>query len=114
MQRITITAVLVAGFAGSALAESPNAVPEALFVSTRARAEVKAELVAYQRAGVNPWSISYNPLRGFRSTGTREAVLAGYIASRDQVAAMTAEDSGSQLLRAAARSAPAARTLASR
>lgn len=114
MQRIVITAVLVAGFAGSALAESPLAVPQAPFVSTKTRADVRADLVAYQRAGVNPWSTSYNPLRSFRSTTTREAVMAEYVASRDQVEAMTGEDSGSQWLRTAAHPTPVARTLASR
>lgn len=114
MQRIIITAVLVAGFAGSALAESPLAVPQAPFASTKTRAEVQAEFVAYQRAGVDPWSIGYNPMHDFRSTTTREAVVAEFIATRGEVDAMTGEDSGSQWFRSAARAAPAARTLASR
>lgn len=115
MQRIVITAVLVAGFAGSAFAESPNAVPGAPFVSTKTVAEVQAELAAYQRAGVNPWSASYNPLRSFRSTNTRDAVTADYIAAREQVHAVTGEDSGAEWLRTAARPAPVpARALAGR
>ena len=61
----------MAGFAGAALAETPNAVPQAPFASTKTHAEVQADLAAYQRAGVNPWSASYNPLRTFRSTKTR-------------------------------------------
>lgn len=90
--------VLAASFAGSAFAESPNAVPEAAFTSSKSRAEVLAELQAYKQAGVNPWSTSYNPLRGFQSAGTREAVVAEYLASRDVVHALTGEDSGSAYL----------------
>lgn len=114
MQRIIISAVLLAGFAGSALAESPLAVPETPFVSTRTRADVQTELAAYQRAGVNPWSISYNPLRGFQSTSTREAVTADYVAARDQVHAMAGEDSGSQWMSTAAKPTPTVRFLAGR
>jgi hypothetical protein len=81
--------------AGSAFAESPLAVQPDPFTSTRTRAEVQAELHAYKQAGVNPWSISYNPLRSFKSAATREQVVADYIAARDQVAAISGEDSGS-------------------
>jgi hypothetical protein len=42
----------------------------------------------------NPSSIAYNPLATFESSRTRAEVRAEYIASRDEVAAMTAEDSG--------------------
>lgn len=90
--------VLAAAFAGSAFAESPLAVPEAAFTSTKSRADVLAELQAYKQAGVNPWSTSYNPLRGFRSATTRAAVVADYLASRDEVNALTGEDSGSAYL----------------
>jgi hypothetical protein len=115
MQRIVITAVLVAGFAGSAPAESSLAVPSAPFASTKTHAEVQADLAAYQKAGVNPWSASYNQLRGFRSTNTREEVTAAYMASRDEVHAMTGEDSGSGAQRTAtAQPARSVRTLAVR
>ena len=113
MQRIVITAILAAGFAGAALAETPNAVPEAPFVSAKTRAEVQAELAEYKRAGVNPWSIGYNPLRNFHSATTREAVTADYVAAREQVHAMTGEDSGAQSLRTVAQPAPVGRVLAS-
>jgi len=112
MQRIIITAVLAATCAGAALAETPNAVPEAPFVSTKTRAEVRAELAAYKSAGVNPWSISYDPLRDFRSTTSREAVAAEYLATREQMNAVTSEDSGSEWLRAAGMHAPAPRLFA--
>ena len=91
------TLALVAAAAGSAFAETPTVVNEA-FVSTATRAQVQAELAAYKKAGVNPWSISYNPLRGFQSELTREQVTADYVASRDTVAALTSEDSGSAYL----------------
>src|SRR4029453_1945451 len=114
MQRIIITAALVAGFVGSALAESPQAVPEAPFASTKTSAEVQGELADFHRAGVNPWSTSYSLLDAFRSSNTREAVTAAYVGLRNQVHAMYGEDSGSQGLRMAAQPSPAARTLASR
>jgi hypothetical protein len=68
------------------------------FNSVKTRAEVQAELSQFQKAGVNPWSIRYNQLAGFKSTTTRAQVQAEYIADRDQVAVMTAEDSGSSYL----------------
>lgn len=89
-----ILAVSAAAFAGGALAETPNAVPEAQFTSTKSRAAVQAELAQYKQAGVNYWSQFYNPLRNFQSTTTREQVTAGYIASRDEVAARNAESVG--------------------
>jgi hypothetical protein len=114
MQRIIVTTLFAAGFAGAALAESPLAVPEAPFVSTATRAQVQAELAEFQRAGVDPWATSYDQLAHFRSTKTREAVTAEYRLARDQVHAMNSEDSGSQSLRIAARLAPATRGLASK
>ena len=85
---------LASAFAGSAFAETPTVVDEP-FVSSKSRADVQSELGAYKKAGVNPWSTQYNPLRNFRSGVTREAVTADYIASRDVVRALGSEDSGS-------------------
>ena len=68
------------------------------FNGTKSRAQVQAELAQYKQAGVNPWSISYNPLNSFRSAKTRGQVTAEYLADRDAVAAFTAEDSGSAYL----------------
>jgi len=82
------------------------------FNSTRSRAEVQAELADYKKAGVNPWSISYNQLRGFQSTKSRAQVQAEYIAERDQVAVMTAEDSGSAYLSQVAATRQVGTTLA--
>lgn len=88
------SAALIVAAAGSAFAESPTIVKDD-FVSTRTRAEVLAELHAYKQAGVNPWSMSYNPLREFRSNTSRQQVVAEYLAGRDEVAAINGEDSGS-------------------
>jgi uncharacterized protein DUF4148 len=88
------SAALIVAAAGSAFAESPTIVKDD-FVSTRTRAEVLAELHAYKQAGVNPWSMSYNPLRDFKSTTSRQQVVAEYLAGRDEVAAINGEDSGS-------------------
>ncbi len=90
------TLTLAFAAAGSAFAESPTVDPG--FVSTKSRAEVQAELQAYKQAGVNPWSTSYNPLRGFKSTTTRAQVVAAYLADREAVAALNSEDSGSASL----------------
>ena len=91
-------ALLAAAFAGNALAESPNAGGAPAFTSSQSRDAVLAELAAYKRAGVNPWSMSYNPLRSFQSATTRDAVVADYLASRGEVRALTGEDSGSMYL----------------
>ena len=71
------------------------AVESTPFVSTRTQAEVRAELAQYKQAGVNPWSMSYNPLKYFHSAKARAQVEQEYLASRDEVRAITAEDSGS-------------------
>lgn len=103
MNRNAITAIaLAAAFAGNAFAEGPI-LEDAPFVGAKTRAEVQADLAAYKRAGVNPWSTSYNPLRGFVSTKSRAQVAGEYISARDQVAAFTSEDSGSAWLQAAQR-----------
>jgi hypothetical protein len=89
---------LAAAAAGHAFAESPLAGGELPAVGGKTRSEVQAELQAYKQAGVNPWSTSYNPLREFRGAASREQVVADYIAARDQVHALTGEDSGSAWL----------------
>jgi hypothetical protein len=88
------SAILIVAAAGSAFAETPTVVKDN-FVSTRSRAEVQAELLAFKQSGVNPWAMSYNQLAGFRSNLTRQQVVADYLAARDEVAAVNSEDSGS-------------------
>ena len=107
-----LLAVSAAAFGGQALAESPNAVAEPAFVSAKSRAEVQAELAQYKQSGVNPWATSYNPLRSFKSTASRDQVTAAYIAARDEVAAFTGEDSGAAYLAQGGRVQPST-TLAS-
>ncbi|MGJ0223515.1 hypothetical protein ACQUZK_08955 [Streptococcus pyogenes] len=68
------------------------------FVPSASRAEVRAEMEAFKKSGVNPWSIRYNPTHDFRSARTRAEVTAEYIRERDAVAAMNGEDSGSRYL----------------
>ena len=89
--------LLAAAFAGNAFADDIT-VETKPFASSKTRAEVQAELAAYKQSGVNPWSIQYDPLRRFQSTATRADVRAEYLASRDEVHALTAEDSGSAYL----------------
>jgi hypothetical protein len=108
----TVFAVATAAVAGQAFAETPNAVPQDSFVPSKARTEVQAELSQYKAAGVNPWSTSYNPLRSFKSTASRDQVTAAYIASRDEVAALNGEGSGSTHPAQAQRALDAGTTLA--
>lgn len=96
--RIAATAIaLAASFAGSAFAETPTIVTEP-FVSTLSRAQVQSDLAAYRQAGVNPWSTSYNPLRQFQGSKTREEVTAEFLAAREEVRALNGEDSGAMYL----------------
>jgi hypothetical protein len=92
------SAVLLAAFAAGAFADELPSVPTEPVVSTKSRAEVQAELLAYKKAGVNPWSTSYNQLANFKSSTSRQEVVAEYLAWRDEVAALNGEDSGSAYL----------------
>jgi hypothetical protein len=90
----SVLAVSALAFAGQAFAETPT-IDNSNFVSTASRAQVQADLAAYKQAGVNPWSIQYDPLKTFSSTLSRQQVVAEFIGERDVVAATTGEDSGS-------------------
>ena len=68
------------------------------FTSTLTRAQVKQDLREHRQAGINPWADDYNPLAQFHSTLTREQVTAEFMLSRDSVAALNGEDSGSVYL----------------
>ena len=65
------------------------------FVSTASRAQVQEELKQFNKTGGSPWADTYNPLANFRSSTTSAEVTAGFLASRNAVAAFSAEDSGS-------------------
>ena len=86
-----------AAFAGVAAAEGPlERAPE--FVSVATRAQVQAELAAFKRAGVNPWSVLYNPLARIGSTASRKQTGLEFAPHRGEIHAWTGEDSGSVLL----------------
>jgi hypothetical protein len=92
------SAVLFTAVAAGAIADELPSAPTEPVVSTKSRAEVQAELFAYKKTGVNPWSTWYNQLAGFKSNTSRQEVVAEYLASRDEVAALNSEDSGSAYL----------------
>lgn len=98
LSHIALAALSVVAFA----AHAENADPRGQFAATvpaqASRAAVQADLAAYKKSNVNPWSTSYNPLKTFASQNSREQVRADYLASRNAVSAMTGEDSGSAWL----------------
>jgi hypothetical protein len=100
LSRLVIAALSVA----AATVYADDADPSGQFAHTVAgsqpRAAVAQQFVQYRADGVNPWSTSYNPLKGFRSERTRAEVTAEYLRSRDVVSAFTGEDSGSAYLAA--------------
>lgn len=97
MNRKIATSLLVAVASANALADDIT-IDNTPFVSTKSRAEVRAELDSFKKAGVSPWSMAYNPLRTFKSGKTRADATAEYLASRQETAAITSEDSGSAFL----------------
>ncbi|MGZ5181581.1 MAG: hypothetical protein ACXWC6_16880 [Ramlibacter sp.] len=121
IRSIITTAAAVASIAaaGSAFAQATPYGQEGgqsdTFVPAKSRATVQAELDQFRaQYPVSPWSFRYNPLANFKSTATRAEVTAAYIADRNEVAALTGEDSGSAYLaQAGTRSAPANGNLAS-
>lgn len=102
----TLAIALAAVTAGNAFADDIT-IDNTPFTSTKTRAEVQAELSQFKKAGVNPWSIQYNQLAGFKSTKTAAQVRAEYVADRAEVAALNGEDSGAAYL---ANNVAAART----
>jgi hypothetical protein len=92
------SAVLLTAVASSVFADELPALATDSFVSTKSRAEVRAELFDYKKAGVDPWSTWYDQLAGFKSSTSRQEVVAEYLAARDEVAAVNSEDSGSAYL----------------
>jgi hypothetical protein len=73
--KLVLSSLLLAAFAGNALADDPTVVNDH-FVPTKTRAEVMAELKAFQASGRNPWSIYYQPLKYFHSQKSRAEVMA--------------------------------------
>jgi Domain of unknown function (DUF4148) len=96
--RLTLIAATLFAAAFAAQADEADASQFAnVFQGTKTRAEVQAEFDQARNAP-NTYSISYNPVANFQSRVTREQVRAEFLASRDAVAAMTSEDSGSAYL----------------
>ncbi|HEY0884839.1 MAG TPA: hypothetical protein VGE20_06135 [Ramlibacter sp.] len=102
-------ATAAAAFASAALiasspayAESPT-IDTTPFVSTRTRAEVQAEVMSQTQvlsASAREWTLQRNQPEPLRSASTGEQVRAAYLAAREEVSALTSEDSGSSYLAA--------------
>jgi hypothetical protein len=93
------TATLAAALAVIAIASRPAyaddiTIDQTPFVSTRTRADVRAELMGRSR-GDNEWVRQYNQASQAATGYTREQATADYKASRDYVSAVNGEDSGS-------------------
>lgn len=95
MNRKTVSVLVIAAAAASTGFAQDPAAPKDNFVSTMTTQAVQAELVAFKKSGVNPWSGLYDPLKSFASKYTRDEVTTGYIKVRASVIALTGEDSGS-------------------
>jgi hypothetical protein len=104
--------VITAAAAGSVFAESPGDFRNHELTAGKTRVEVQAELAAFKKAGVNPWSSTYSMTRDFRSTANRADVTAQYVAERDAVAAINSEDGGASTFAAGRPAAVVADTLA--
>ena len=105
-----VTATLSAALMTTeALAETPT-IETRPFVSTRSRDEVRAELMS-ARASVSSsgfeWVSQRNGMEPMQSGITRAQARADYIRARNDVHAMTGEDSGSVRLAQAAARTPA-------
>ncbi len=99
MNRNIASALVVAAAALSANAFADDiTVDNTAFTGSKTRTEVQAELFQFKKGGTSPWSTQYNPLAKFQSQATRAQVTAEYVAARNEVAALTGEDSGSAYL----------------
>jgi hypothetical protein len=95
-RKIALSLVLATAAAG-ALADDIT-IETTTFKSTLTRAEVQAALQQHRQSGIDPWADHYDHLKDFRSDRTRAEVQAEYIAARDEVHALNAEDSGAAYL----------------
>lgn len=98
MNRLSALIVAAAALAGTASYAGDITVDTTPFTASRTRAEVQTELAQFRQAGTSVWSTQYNQLAQFAPQRSRADVQAEYLASRAQVAAFTAEDSGSAWL----------------
>jgi hypothetical protein len=93
-----IALALVLAFTGAVAYADDITIDPVPFTSTLTRAQVMQELQQFRQAGVNPWADDYNQLAQFRSGLSREQVIAEFMLSRNSVAALNGEDSGSVYL----------------
>jgi hypothetical protein len=96
-RKLAVIAAIAAAAATSAFADDITA-DSTSYVGSKTRAEVQAELAAYKKAGVNPWSTQYNPLKDWKGSLTRGQVVGEFLTSRNEVTAFIGEDSGSAYL----------------
>ena len=94
----TASAALLAAIgASNAYAETPT-IDTTPFVSTRSRADVQAELMGNRQmvsAAASEWAMQHNQVPQLESGYTTAQAKAQFQAARDEVSAMTSEDSGS-------------------
>jgi hypothetical protein len=95
-RKIALSLILAA--AGAVAHADDITIDQQPFTSTLTRAQVMAELQQFRAAGVNPWADDYAPLAHFRSARTRQEVTNEFMASREAMAALHGEDSGSVYL----------------
>ena len=95
MNKLTFIAAIAVAAAGSAWADDIT-IDHSVFVSTKTRAEVKAELVQARADGsLALLTADFIPARRYASELTRQEVMAEVRAHRDHLAmAVTGEDSG--------------------
>lgn len=96
-------AALAASFiAATAHAEGPIASgPDTPFVSSRTRAEVRAEVIRSGeavRAAASEWDRNQHTFQPVAGGPTRAQIAAEYISARDEVHALNGEDSGAAYL----------------
>lgn len=103
---LTVVSTAAAAFAfaaitaGNAYADDITIDPNP-FVSTRTRAEVQAEVTGQAEAlrmASSEWSMQLGEPAPSHSTLTRSQAIQDYVASRQEVNALNAEDSGSSYL----------------
>jgi hypothetical protein len=89
--RIAAIALTVAA-TGSAFADDIT-IDNTPAVSTKSRAEVRADLAQFQAGKTDPWSLQYTQAADFKSQLTREQVVAQLKAARasGELAALTPE-----------------------
>lgn len=91
---VAAVAAAAAITSGKAYAEDIT-IDNSPFVSTRSRAEVRAELM--NKGGFTEWALQLND-SSIKSSYTKGQARADYVAARDEVRALNGEDSGSAYL----------------